>query len=120
MNNLPEVIFNLIYLLLSVGISLAFWINIKGDVKTKLLASMHSAFLLFILIFALFLGLNGHANETYQVPFTVILLIPLASIAYSFKIYEGSKRIHILHLWNFVALIWTWFIGSMAITGDWL
>lgn len=120
MNYLPEIIFNLTYLVISVGISWVYWRKIEGAVLTRLFASFHSVSLLIILVVALLFGLNGFSNLSFQTPFTLILLIPIASIVFSIKTYDGHKRIHILHLWNVIALIWTWFIGSMALTGDWL
>ena len=120
MNYLPEVIFNLTYLVISVGVSWVYWQKIKASVLTRLFASFHSISLLVVLVVALLLGLNGFSSLSFQTPFTLTLLMPVASIAFSIKAYDGLKRIHILHLWNVVALIWTWFIGSMALTGDWL
>ena len=120
MNSPPEVIFNLTYLVLSVVVSWVYWRKIRGTIRTRLLASCHSISLLIILILALLFGLNGFNSLSFQAPFTIILLMPIASVLYSLKVFDGDKRIHTLHLWNLVALIWTWFIGSMAVSGDWL
>ena len=85
-----------------------------------ILVSSHSLLLLAILIGALAIGGYGYSNKDL-LPFLYILLVlPLASIVASFAYLRASKWLHLAHTWNFVALIWTFFIGSMAVTGEWI
>jgi hypothetical protein len=49
-----------------------------------------------------------------------LLLVPATLIAASFFLYKGPKSLHWLQLINIACLLWTGFVGGMAVTGDWL
>ena len=69
---------------------------------------------------ALIFSAIGISKPGYGVPFLATLLVPVALIVLSFFLYEGRKSLHTLQLVNLLCIAWTFFIGSMAITGEWL
>lgn len=120
MNSLPEVLFNLLYILLGIVISGLYWYTGKNRGFKHVAVSAHSVLLLLILGFALTIGVFEFTNQICLVLFYVLLSIPVLSIVLSLKYFTGSKWCHLTHIWNMAALFWTWFIGGMAISGDWL
>jgi hypothetical protein len=62
----------------------------------------------------------GASKVKYGTPFAFAFLIPLALMVYAIITYPGPRSIHWLQLLNFVAIFWSAFIGTMAITGGWL
>lgn len=120
MNSLPEVLFNLLYILLSIAISGLYWCKDTNKGLKHVTVSAHSAFLLLILGLALAMGAFEFTNQISLVLFYVLLSIPVFSMVFSLRYFTGSKWYHLTHIWNMAALLWTWFIGGMAITGDWL
>ena len=53
-------------------------------------------------------------------PFLLAYLIPLASIIYGCFRYSGPKMVHLSQVLNVVCIFYTYCVGGMAITGDWL
>jgi hypothetical protein len=60
------------------------------------------------------------SKPSYGIPFAIALLLPIGLILLSFAIYRGPKYVHFLQLANLICIFWTFFVGGMAITGDWL
>ena len=60
------------------------------------------------------------ARPKYAVPFVVLIAVPGALILLSFFVYRGPKHVHLLQVLNLLCLAWTFFIGIMAVTGEWL
>ena len=81
----------------------------------RLAASSHGAVIAVIYVGALIIRSTGASK-----PFVATLFLPVALIGASFFLYEGRKSLHFLHFVNLLCLAWTYFIGSMAITGKWL
>ena len=54
------------------------------------------------------------------VPYMLLYLIPVGLIALALRRFTGSRWVHTLQGLNVVAMLWALFVGSMAITGDWL
>lgn len=86
----------------------------------RILASAHGAVITAIYMGAMTVFLAQKANPKFITPFLFSLLVPLLLIAVSFFVYRGRKTVHFLQLLNLLCLGWTFFIGSMAVTGDWL
>ena len=86
----------------------------------KLGASAHGASIAALYVAALVVNEIGSPSPSYGTPFTISLLIPCGLILLSLNLYKGRKSVHVLQLINIVCIAWTFFIGSMAITGNWL
>ena len=86
----------------------------------RILASAHGAVITAIYMGAMTVFWAQKANPKFITPFLFSLLVPLLLIVVSFFVYRGRKTIHFLQLLNLLCLGWTFFIGSMAVTGDWL
>jgi hypothetical protein len=63
---------------------------------------------------------RGAAQDSLAKFFAVICIIPLLFMVASFIWFRGLRYIHFLQLGNVLCLFATFFIGGMAITGDWL
>lgn len=59
-------------------------------------------------------------RPAYGKPFFALYLVPLMMIAASLFLFKGRKLIHGLQVINLLALIWTYIIGVMAVTGIYL
>jgi hypothetical protein len=55
-----------------------------------------------------------------SIPYALLYLVPLALIVVAFRRFRGHWLVHALQGPNLLALLWALFVGSMAITGDWL
>jgi Ni,Fe-hydrogenase I cytochrome b subunit len=60
------------------------------------------------------------ATPRLATPFLVLLLLPLSLIVDSFFLFRGRRIFHWLQVLNILCLIWTGFVGGMAVTGHWL
>ncbi len=120
MNSPFEIIFNLTYAFLSIATSALFWIKDKNGGLKRVLVSAHSFTMFVILCSALLVGGYGYSNKELMPVFYFFMILPLLSIVLSFIYFKGSKWFHLAHIWNVIAFVWTFFVGSMAVTGDWL
>lgn len=120
LNGLWEVSFTLGFILLTLGTTVLYWINSRNTGFTKVAVSAHGASILVIFGAALALAYSEITHTKLLLPYNVLLLVPLVSVLAAFKLYSGNKWLHICQLWNGFALLWASFIGSMAITNDWL
>ena|ERR1035437_400095 len=103
-------------------ISAAYFMSspLSKPLSKRILASAHGVVITAIYMGAMTIFWAQKANPKFITPFLFSLLIPLFLIAVSFFVYQGRKTIHSLQLLNLLCLGWTFFIGSMAVTGDWL
>ncbi len=120
MNNLGELSANLVYIFISIGVSLIYWLKDSNTGFKRIAVSAHSVILLVLFGATFVIGYYGYSDKSLLAPFYSLLTIPIASIIASLVLFKGSKWIHFAHLWNLMALPWTWFVGSMAVSGDWL
>ena len=88
----------------------------------RLIASSHGAvgLLLYLVAFALM----WHDPQGYRPQlagtYAFLFLVPIAFIVVALLIFDGPRWVHILQVPNVLALLWAYFVGGMAITGDWL
>jgi hypothetical protein len=117
-----EIILNILYTIMSIIVSLLFWIYNSNKGWKRLVASIHSIMLLATLIITMYCGLELKMYNTnfLTLTFYVMLLLSLLSIAFSVEYFRGSNWFHLLHIWNVFAFCLTFFIGGMSITNDWL
>lgn len=86
----------------------------------RVLASSHGAAIALVFLVAIALSMAGYAKPSYGLPFLFALGIPVVLAVASLLVFRGHPLIHALQLLNVVCLVWAFFIGSMAITGQWL
>lgn len=58
--------------------------------------------------------------SSYYIPLHIFLFIGLVSLAFSFKAFSGRKWVHSIHAVTLVSAFLVWFVGSMAISHDWI
>ena len=107
---------------LGLTVSLIYYIFSRPmqQIGSRLLVSAHGAVISLLYFGATQIGQLGASHSALGVPFMLSLLVPCALIGYSLLKFRGKKIIHILQLLNLFALFLTLFIGTMAITGEWL
>jgi len=108
--------------LLAMAISVVYlWRSPKGQpVPQRLLVSAHGAAIAAIYLCAMYMWWSGLSRANLALPFMFSLMIPLLLILVSFLKFEGPRSMHLLQLANLFCLGATFFIGGMAVTGDWL
>jgi hypothetical protein len=82
--------------------------------------SAHGLTIATLYLGAIAVGQVGASKVKYGAPFAIAFLIPLVLMVYAIITFPGRRSVHWLQLLNLVALFWSAFIGTMAITGDWL
>ena len=82
--------------------------------------SLHGATISIILIGAVLVGMVGAPDPAFGEKFCFILLVPIILIIYSFWRFLGNKAVHFLQVINLLWLFFTFFVGGMAVTGNWL
>ncbi|MRW89024.1 hypothetical protein GJ699_03410 [Duganella sp. FT80W] len=97
----------------------------KGDDESRLwvrlLFSLHGMFAALLYIGALAYWQMTQASHAWAAtPYLLLHIISLASIAYAFVYFPGPKRWHLLQIVSLFCMVQTVFIGSMALTGEWL
>lgn len=97
---------------------------VRSDAGDSLLrrsvTSAHGVAIAALYIIAMTVAVTRRFDPSLGTPFTIALLLPVALIVASFLLYRGSKTIHWLQVPNVACLVWTGFMGGMAIAGQWL
>jgi hypothetical protein len=86
----------------------------------RLLVSAHGVSIAALYIGAMLVWWTGHSDARFESVFIFLLVLPLVLIAVSFVFFRGNKSLHLLQALNILCLMWTAFVGGMAVTGDWL
>lgn len=86
----------------------------------RIAVSAHGAVIAGLYFGAMFLWLSGASRPAYGKPFVYALAVPIALMVFALVRFRGRASVHLLQLINIVGLVWAFFIGSMAVTGDWL
>jgi len=86
----------------------------------RLAVSSHGAVIAGLYFTAMLISAFGMARPSFDRPFTVALALPLMFMAFSLVKFQGRACIHALQVVNLLALFWAFFVGSMAVTGNWL
>ena len=104
------------------GISAAYFVadHSNTTLNHRILTSAHGAAAAILNVVALAIWIAGRSQLSYSVPYLWLHAVPVALIVVLLVAYRGPKWIHILQLPNLVAMFWGLFVGSMAITNDWL
>jgi hypothetical protein len=108
--------------ILALTISLVyFWSSPSTETMSRrLLSSAHGASVAVLYMAAMAVFWAHKASPKFGTPFLFLLLIPVILVFASFFLYRGPKSVHLLQVLNLACLAWTFFIGSMAVTGNWL
>ncbi len=108
--------------LLATSISVAYF---RASPRTeplskRIAASAHGVTIALIYVTAILVWWAGISTPRLATPYLLLLLLPLSLIVTSFFLFRGRRIFHWLQVLNFMCLIWTGFVGGMAVTGDWL
>lgn len=119
MSDLTEILYILIYVAICLGASLAYWINNQSvKVTQRVLISMHGVMMLTLYGTALLISHFKLSSFDYMGIYSAFCVLPLVSMLFSCIKHRGNKYLHLLHIIMLPALMWTWVIGGMYITGD--
>jgi hypothetical protein len=98
-----------------------FWADRTGTpLAQRILTSAHGAVAALIYSLAFGIWVGGASDRAFGTPLVWAQVIPVGLIVLSLVTYRGPKWLHSLQLLNVPAMLWVLFIGSMAITNDWL
>jgi hypothetical protein len=68
---------------------------------------------------AILVGMVGSPRPEFGETFRLLLVVPLAFIAYSLWHFHGKRAVHLLQSINLLWLAVAFFLGGMAVTGVW-
>lgn len=108
--------------LLAIGVSaIYFFTSPKTQpIGSRIAASAHGITIAVIYFFAMAVFRANKAQPMYGSSFVMLQLLPILLAVLSFFLYKGRKTVHLLQILNLICLVWTFFIGGMAVTGQWL
>jgi len=108
-------------IMITISATYFFMDGAEHKLRIRMFVSAHGllAALLYIGALAIWMLAGGY-RPWAGLPFLLAHLIPLASIVYAFFRFKGPKLLHISQLANVVCMLYTLFVGAMAVTGDWL
>ena len=106
---------------LSVGISCVYFVKAPAlSIVRRLGVSVHGALLAWLYAVALGVDLLGFSRESFAVPFWVAFALPVASAVFALATFRGNRALHLFQLLLLACATWTFVVGTMAITGNWL
>jgi hypothetical protein len=106
--------------LLAIGVSALYFAKGTNLPVGKRIAISAHGFLLFILaLIAAIVHATGNSKAALAVPYAVAFVLPAASILCAI-VWLRAGLVHLLLLTVVAAALWTFFVGGMAVTGDWL
>jgi hypothetical protein len=108
--------------LIAVAVSVLYYIRSERDAPTlrRIVTSAHGVAIAAIYVAAMSVAMARRFDPQLGVPFSYSLLLPVALIMISAFFYRGRNSIHWLQIPNVACLVWTAFVGGMAVTGKWL
>jgi hypothetical protein len=86
----------------------------------RALSSAHGFVAALLFAGAVVIGIAGATRPAYALPFQLLHMVPAILVGLSLILYRGPKLLHVLQVPNVIAMLWSVFIGTMAVTGDWL
>ncbi len=90
------------------------------SLSERLAVSAHGAAIAVLYFGAHFFWNTGASRPDYGTPFAYMLLVPVALAIFSAFRFRGKASVHLLQIINLICLLWTFAMGTMAITGNWL
>jgi hypothetical protein len=92
----------------------------NSSFRERLAVSVHGALLALIFLVALMVGFFGLAHRSFAVPFWAALFFPAISALVALVRFQGVATVHWMQVPLLAAAAWIYFVGTMAITGEWL
>ena len=86
----------------------------------RVAVSAHGALLALIYAVAFLVSAAGAARANLAVPFWSAFTLPVVSVLFALARFSGRKSVHFLLLAVAACAVWVFFVGTMAVTGDWL
>ena len=108
--------------LIAIGVSVVYFLMSPRTepLGRRLLASTHGVSIAALYFGALWIGTSGRGSASLESPFLVMAAVPLAPMIAAFFLFRGRKAVHLLQVLNLACLVWTLFVGTMAVTDNWL
>jgi phosphatidylserine synthase len=107
--------------IISLFISLLYFhLSPRQHPAMRVLTSAHGLTVFILFVMASSVRFNRIEGIKFLSPFEVAQLIPLVLIGLSLYFYSGPKRLHWLQIVNLPCMALSYFIGVMAITGNWI
>lgn len=91
-----------------------------ASLALRLLTSAHGAVGALVFFSALAIGFSGWDHPSYGQPYLFAWVLPALLMLFSLMRYPGPATVHLLQVFNVLAFAWAWFIGTMAVTGNWI
>ena len=86
----------------------------------RVFAASHGAVAALIYLAGMAVWLFDRPRLAYGTPYAAAFTVPVLLVLLSLFLFRGPARTHLLQLLNVPAMLWAVFVGSMAITGEWL
>ena len=110
--------------LVMVAVSCGYFARASSDTPLawRLLSASHGLIGAALYLCAILVWVSGAARPAHGVPYAVSFVFPALLVVFSFFFFffRGPRNTHWLQLLNVSAMFWAFFIGSMAVTGEWL
>jgi hypothetical protein len=104
-----------------VVISVVYYVTNQSDrIGIRLFVSAHGLLGAVVFSAAIATWVAKLSSVSLVWPFTLLFVLPVASMLVSLVSHRGSKLVHLLLVPELMCLAWAWFVGGMAITSDWL
>jgi hypothetical protein len=107
-------------LMFAVSFAYFFAADRSAGVPMRIAWSAHGAAAALIYMGAMAVWIGGLSRRSLEPIFLWSQFLPLGLIIYSLVRFRGKKIVHLLQVPNVLAMLLSVFVGSMAITGDWL
>lgn len=86
----------------------------------RIAVSLHGVIVSALCVSAVLIGMLGSPRAEIGEVFRLLLVVPIALVAYSLWRFQGKKAFHALQGINLLWLAFAFFFGGMAVTGVWL
>jgi F0F1-type ATP synthase assembly protein I len=103
------------------AVSVAYFRSSKNmGLGERLAVSAHGVAIVLVYVGALLVAAFGLSRASLLYPFWSLFLLPLILVAVALVRFKGNGAVHLLQLANLLSAGWSLFVGTMAVTGDWL
>lgn len=85
----------------------------------RIAVSLHGVAVSVLCIGAVLVGMLGTPRPELGEVFHLLLLVPIALVAYSLLCFRGKKAVHFLQSINLLWFAFAFFLGSMMVAGVW-
>lgn len=86
----------------------------------RIAVSLHGAAVSVLCVGAILVAMIGSPRPEFGETFRLLLVLPVALIAYSLWHFHGKRAVHLLQSINLLWLAFAFLLGGMAVTGVWL